>query len=137
MTFEELLAEMGDRPLKSSSYSRYVQGVLNANLATDKQIILDNTGQEILNRLYDIRDGDRRDLLLAKSIEKPVRQRDVYRLILIVACAVVSLVVVLGAFLALTQPVGGSDNPALALLSQFMDGLFGLVRDLFLLPTPT
>ena len=135
MTFEELLAEMGEQPLKSSAYSRYVQGVLNANLTRENQITMEHTGQEILNRLYDIRDVERRDMLLAKCIEKPVRQRDAYRLVLIVACLLVSVIVILGAVLALTQPVGGSDNPAVALLTQVVDGVFGLVRDLLRLPT--
>lgn len=131
MTLETLLAELGDTPLKSSRYSRRVKVIINAYLPDDEGIDTADTGQAILARLYHMRNEDHRETVLAKTLDKPIRDHDNYRPMMLIVTVLIGTFVVLGALTTLLNPTGNSGNAGLDFLSHVVDGFFSFLRSLF------
>lgn len=93
MTIEDVLIDLADRQLRSSSYSKILHVMLNAFLSGDHPVTYEMSGQDILIQIYRLPDAQRQDILNKRL--GTIRGSDPYRSVVLVIASVVSLLAVL------------------------------------------
>lgn len=128
MTIEDILIELGDRPLQKSPYSKVVFAIVNALLPTGKAITLTMQGHEILSLIYQLPDTALGEKILSRKVGT-LRDTDHYRTLVLFFSALIGFITVTVALLEVFRDSGPSGTGS-GVFTALINGLVSLIKAL-------
>lgn len=127
MIVENALLDLGNRPLRKSSFSMVIVAVVNSYLERYQidPIDSDTTGDVALSRIYRLDQTVQKEVLERKV--GVVRDRDTYRMTLMYASGIIALIVVVIAIIEIMNVGTDKSGLSLEMLGKVIDGVFSLL----------
>lgn len=128
MTIEDILIELGDRPLQKSPYSKVVFAIVNALLPTGKAITPTMQGHEILSLIYQLPDTALGEKILSRKVGT-LRDTDHYRTLVLFFSGLIGSITVMVALLEVFRDSGPSGTGS-EVFTALINGLVSLIKAL-------
>lgn len=127
MIVENALLDLGNRPLRRSSFSIVIVAVVNSYLERYQidPIDVETPGDVALSRIYRLDQTVQQEVLERKV--GVVRDRDTYRMTLMFASGIIALIVVVIAIVEIAHVGTDKSGLSLELLGKIVEGGFGLL----------
>lgn len=124
---EDALLDLGNRPLRKSSFSMVIVAVVNSYLTRYQidEVDIDTPADVTLSRIYQLDQTTQRDVLDRKV--GVVRDRDTYRMTLMYASGIIAMIVVVIAIIEIMNVGTDKSGISLALLGKIIEGGFELL----------
>ncbi len=127
MKIEEVLIELGEKPLYKCAYSKLLIAVINSQLSANSQVTKDDTGYDIIGAIYTIRDEGIRDRLLQKEVHT-VRERDSYKQTLVIASVIVGCIIVSTTMIDIIALQHGGVATSSDVFNKIIEGGFDILK---------